>query len=190
MWNAEGPRPKIAELSSRLLELHADVIAVQEGQFPKAVPRIPGFQPPVVTRRIRGRRDGVPGKGGDFAIYVRDGHHFSVLSGFFQSAADDTAEICGVRILGTPDLDVINLYRTPVRQDETGERTDNFNPDLLPHGGNVIVKGDSNARHPLWDSHGDQADEVGEHVAAWLDRRRWTVLNDGPQPSPATAPEA
>ena len=25
----------------------------------------------------------------------------------------------------------------------------------------------------------DQADEVGGRVAAWLDRRRWTVLNDG-----------
>ena len=95
-----------------------------------------------------------------------------------------------MRILGTPDLDVINLYRPPICQDETDERTDNFNPDLLPHGGNVIDTGDISAHHPLWDSDCDQADEVGE---AW--RRGWidaagpssTMV---PQPSPATAPEA
>ena len=84
---------------------------------------------------------------GDVSIYVRDGRHFSVLSGPFQSAADGTTE-CGVRILGTPDLVIINLYRPPICQDETDERTDNFNPDLLSHGGNVIVTGDINALRP------------------------------------------
>ena len=86
-----------------------------------------------------------------------------------QSAADDTTEICGVRIIGTPDLDVINLYHPPIRQDETDDGNDNFNPDLLIHGDNVIVTGDTNAHHPLWDSDCDRADEVGERMAAWLD---------------------
>ena len=79
----------------------------------------------------------------------------------------------------SPDLDIINLYRPPIRQDETDKRTDKFNPDFLPHGDNVIVTGPFNAHHPLWNSDCDQADEVGERVATWLDTRRWTVLNVG-----------
>ena len=46
VWNAKGLRPKIAELFPWLLEANVDVLAVQEGHFPKTAPRIPGFQPP------------------------------------------------------------------------------------------------------------------------------------------------
>ena len=178
-WNAEGLRPKIAELSSWLSEARVDVVAVQEGQFPKTAPRLPGFQPPVVTRRTRGRRSGGPVKGGDVAIYVRDGRHFTVLSGPFKPSEDDTTEICGVRLLGSPDIDFINIYRPPVRSDESDDRQDNFNPDYLPCRDNTIIAGDINAHHPLWDTSCDGPDDVGERIAAWLDNVGWTTLNDG-----------
>ena len=179
VWNAEGLRPKIPELSSWLPGSNVDVVAVQEGQFSKAAPRIPGFQPPVVTRRSRGRRVGGPVKGGDVAIYVRDGRHFTVLSGPFTAAADDSTEVCGVRLLGDPDLTLTNVYRPPIRPDEADERLDFFDPDSLPDGEHTIIAGDVNAHHPLWDYGCEEADEVGERIAAWLDRRGWAVLNDG-----------
>ena len=58
-------------------------------------------------------------------------------------------------------------------------RVDHFDPDALPDGDNTIVTGDINAHHPLWDSNCEEADEVGDRVAAWLDGRGWSVLNDG-----------
>ena len=179
VWNAEGLRPKIAELSPWLSEARVDVVAVQEGQFPKTAPRLPGFQPPVVTRRTRGRRTDGPVKGGDVAIYVRDGRHFTTLSGPFKPSVDDTTEICGVRLIGAPDLDLINVYRPPIRPDESDDRHDHFDPSQLPCGDNTIVAGDVNAHHPLWDANSDAADEVGERIAAWLDDTGWTTLNDG-----------
>ena len=76
---------------------------------------------PQSSRGTRGRRDGGPAKGGNVAIYERDGRHFTVLSGPFKPAADDTAEVCGVRLLGTPDVDLINIDRPPIRPDEADE---------------------------------------------------------------------
>ena len=118
-------------------------------------------------------------KGGDVAIYIRDGRHFTVLSGPFTSAADDSTEVCGVRLLGHPDLNLINIYRPPIRPDESDERTDHFSPDSLPDREHTILAGDINAQHPLWDSSCEEADEVGERMAEWLDRSGWSVLNDG-----------
>ena len=180
VWNAEGLRQKIAELSSWLPGTNVDDIAVQQGQFPEALSQIPGFQPPVVTRRTRGRRDDGHAKGGgDVVIYVRDGRHFEALSGPFKPAAVGSTEVCGVRLLGAPDLDLINIYRPPIRSVEADERVDHFDPDALPDRDNTIVTGDINAHHPLWDSNCEEADEVGDRVAAWLDGRGWSVLNDG-----------
>ena len=169
MWNAEGLRQKIAELSSWLPGTNVDVIAVQEGQFPEALPQIPGFQPPVATRRTRVRRDDGPAKGGDDVIYVRDGRHVEALSGPFKPAANGTTEVCGVRLLGAPDLDLINIYRPLIRSVEADERVDHFDPDALPDRDNTIVTGDINAHHPLWDSNCAEADEVGDR-RAWLMR--------------------
>ena len=106
-------------------------------------------------------------KGGDIAIYVRDGCHLTVLCGPFKPAADDTTKVCGVRLLGTPDVHLINIYRPPIRPDEADERVDNFDPDYMPDGV-VIVTGDISAHHPLWDTDCERADEVGERTAAWL----------------------
>ena len=186
VWNAEGLRSKTAELSPWLSEVRADVVAIREGQFGKAAPSIPGFQPPVVSRRSRGRRAGGPAKGGDVAIYVRDGRPFSILPGPLKPAADDTTELCGIRLCGDPDLQIINVYRPPIRPDDTDERVDRFDPEYLPGGDNVIVAGDFNAHHPLWDAECEEADEVGDRTATWLDRRGWAVLNDAAQRTPVT----
>ena len=111
------------------------------------------------------------------AIYARDGRHFTVLSGPFKPGADDTNEICGVRLPGSPDLDIVNIYRPPIRSDAADERRDNFDPDYLPTG-DIIVAGDVSA-HPLWGLDCDGPDATGEKKAEWLDRTGWATLNDG-----------
>lgn len=179
-WNAGGLQTKTGELERWLLTSHADVLAIQEGQFSRAAPRLPGFQPPVVTRRARGRVTGAAVvKGGDVAIYVRAGIHFAPLDDRPLAANDDTTEVCGVRILGPRALDIWCLYRPPIRSSDADQRVDNFDPDLLPCDDNTIIVGDFNAHHPLWDSACDSADAAGDRVAAWLDRTGWTVLNSG-----------
>ncbi|KAF0288070.1 putative RNA-directed DNA polymerase from transposon BS [Amphibalanus amphitrite] len=112
-------------------------------------------------------------------MYVRDSRNFTVLDGPFKPGVDDTTEICGVRILGPLELDLINIYRPPIRPDESDERQDLFDPTHLPSGDSTIVAGDLNAHHPLWDADCDEADEVGERIATWLDSIGWTTLNDG-----------
>ncbi|KAF0297636.1 hypothetical protein FJT64_004848 [Amphibalanus amphitrite] len=158
-----------------------DVVAIQEAQFPtKTTVRIPGYQPPVVTRRTRGRQTGAASaKGGDVAIYVRGGLTFSTLSDSYQAPADDTTEICGVRIHGKFQTDIINVYRPPIRRTRDDDRTDNFDPGALPSGDNTIILGDFNGHHPSWDYECDAADEVGNRLAEWLDREDWLPLNTG-----------
>ena len=139
-WNTEGLRKKIGELQRWLPAAKADVLAVQEGQLPKTAPRIPGYQPPVVVRRARGRITGAAVvKGGDVALYVRAGLHFTVIDDRMTAAADDTTEICGVRLLGcdnTTYLTIINLIVRPSGQQRTNVKISStrqyFRPTTRP----------------------------------------------------------
>lgn len=180
-WNAEGLRSKIPELQRWLPTIGADVVAVQEGQFPKAVPRLPGYQPPVVVRRARGRIAGAATvKGGDVAVYVKGGLHFVPLTGRHLAAADDTTEVCGVQLLrGNTRTTIINLYRPPIRATEEDDREDHFDPSLLPSDDETIIVGDVNAHHPSWDAACAVADGVGDRIADWMETVEWLPLNSG-----------
>ena len=178
-WNAEGLRTKVRELGSWLPAVKADVVAVQEAQLSKTVPNIPGFQPPVVVRRARGRSTGASVvKGGDVALYIRAGLHFDVLSGGYLAATDDSTELCGVRLLGPHPLNIFNLYRPPIRATDD-DRVDRFDPRLLPSDGETIIVGDFNGHHPWWDGSCLEPDPVGVRVADWLEEVGWTPLNSG-----------
>ena len=120
-----------------------------------ADPRLPAPSRDTPHARQKRRR---PREGGDVAIYVRDGRHFEALSGPFKPAANGTTEVCGVRLLGAPDLNLINIYRPPIRSVEADERIDHFDPDALPDGDNTVTTGDINAHHPLRDSNCEEAD--------------------------------
>ena len=188
-----GPPPLRAAVIYRYL-LETSVARVErqrEVLLSRVAPRIPGFQPPVVTRRARGRITGAAViKGGDVAIYVRAGVHLVPLEDRPLAAADDIlsprrktalspTEACGVRILGARPLDIWCLYRPPIRKSAADQREDNFDPDRLPSDDATIIVGDFNAHHPLWDSACDTVDATGERVADWLDRAGWTALNSG-----------
>ena len=157
------------------------MVAIQEAQFSnKTTVRIPGFQPPVVTRRARGRQSGAAtAKGGDVAIYVRGGLPFTPLTGRPLAPSDDSTEVCGVRILGKTPISILNVYRPPIRRAPDDDRLDRFDPGALPSGDDLIILGDFNAHHPLWDSECDAADSVGERLADWLDRVDWLPMNSG-----------
>ena len=176
-WNAEGLRSKISELGGWLSAEKVDIVAVQEAQLPKTVPTIPGFQPPVVVRRARGRTTGAAVvKGGDVAVYVRAGLHFAPLTGRHLAAADDSTELCGVRLFGPQTLDVWNIYRPPIRA-TNDQRVDRFDPRYLPSDDNSILVGDVNGHHPRWDRSCEIADAVGDRIAEWLDEKDWITLN-------------
>ena len=177
-WNSEGLRTKVQELTGWLPAIKADVVAIQEAQLPKTVPSIPGYQPPVVVRRARGRRTGAGTKGGDVVLYVRSGLHFIPLTDRLRATADDTTEICGVRLLGPQTLDVINIYRPPISW-SGDDREDHFDPGCLPNNSNTILLGDINGHHPRWDGACDTADAVGERVADWMEQVGWATLNSG-----------
>ena len=176
-WNAEGLRLKQAELERWLPTVNADVVAIQEAQLPKVAPRLIGFQPPVVVRRARGRTTGAAPKGGDVCIYVRAGRHFDVLEGRMLADSDDSTEICGVRLLSQPHLD-INIYRPPIRA-TNDDRQDHFDPRRLPSDRQTLLVGDVNGHHPSWDESCTTADPVGERLAAWMEDVEWRPLNSG-----------
>ena len=180
-WNAEGLRTKVPELQSWLPTVKADVVAIQEAQFTaKSLTRIPGFQPPVVTRRGRGRAAGAAARGGgDVAIYVRGGLTFAPLPDRLVSPDDDTTEACGVRILGTTNLDIINIYRPPIRNTQEDEREERFDPGALPVNDATLLVGGVNTHHPFWNHACEVEDTVGRRLADWMDGVGWTPLNSG-----------
>ena len=81
------------------------------------------------------------------ALYVRAGLHFAPITWSHIAATDDSTELCGVRLLGPQNLDVLNISRPPIRA--TGDdREDRFDPSLLPSDDTTIIVGDFNGHHP------------------------------------------
>ena len=188
-WNAEGLRPKTAELASWLSSQKVDVCAVQEAQPGSAsnTISIPGYQTAVVSKRARGRRADGPVKGGDVLILIRDGLKFLVITESPLLPQDDTTEWCATRVflpssqVGAVNcyVDIYCVYRPPIRSSEEDRRTDFFALDRFPTREGVIVLGDINGRHPLWDTGCTEPDRIGQLVEDWLLTSRWEILNSG-----------
>ena len=189
-WNAEGLRSKVSELQQWLSLKKVDVVAIQEAQLPAKSISIPGYQEAAVTRRARGRRDGARAKGGEVAIYVRNGLSFDKLSSAPLAADDDVTKWCGVRVFGRGSnkyIDIHNLYRPPLLTDAIDERQDRFDPSALPADDRSLVVGDVNAHHPRWDGDCAGADGVGrlngQPTVGHAEKRRGYVCqlpNGGP----------
>ncbi|KAF0288683.1 RNA-directed DNA polymerase from mobile element jockey [Amphibalanus amphitrite] len=167
-----------------------DVLAVQEAQLPSGRNiAIPGYQAAAVARRAQGRRRDGPIKGGDVAIYVRDGLSYSTIEASPLLPQDTTTEWCAIKIIphqmrGQPSresssLDIYNLYRPPSRLSAEDEREDHFSLDMFPSLPNVIAVGDINGHHPVWDVNCSEPDAVGTRVNDWLELHHWVTLNSG-----------
>ncbi|KAF0305717.1 putative RNA-directed DNA polymerase from transposon X-element [Amphibalanus amphitrite] len=187
-WNAEGLRIKLPEFGRWLSENKVDAVAVQEAQLAGGIISVPGYQLAAVSRRARGRRDGGPVKGGDVVILVRNGINFALLTQSPVLPVDDTTEWCAVRIF-TPSpqsssqpsqhLDLINIYRPPIRSGEDDDRTDRFDPNAFPSTDCTVIMGDVNAHHPSWDASCSDPDEVERSIFEWAQAKDWRVLNTG-----------
>ena len=59
---------------------------------------VPGYQTAVVSRRVRGRRDGGPVRGGDVAILVRNGLNFTTIRSS-PLQPQDTTGCCAIRVI-------------------------------------------------------------------------------------------
>ncbi|KAF0307940.1 RNA-directed DNA polymerase from mobile element jockey [Amphibalanus amphitrite] len=171
-------------------ELKVDVLAVQEAQLPSGRNiAIPGYQAAAVARRAQGRRRDGPIKGGDVAIYVRDGLSYSTIEASPLLPQDTTTEWCAIKIIphqmrGQPSresssLNIYNLYRPPSRLSAEDEREDHFSLDMFPSLPNVIAVGDINGHHPVWDVNCSEPDAVGTRVNDWLELHHWVTLNSG-----------
>ena len=107
------------------------------------------------------------------AIYVRGGLAFTPITERHLDPADDTTEVCGVRIISSKSsLNIYSVYRPPIRNTEGDDRHNHFDPGAFPSGEDVLILGDFNGYHPLWDHGCEVADSVGERVAmCWI---KWT----------------
>ena len=73
---------------------------------------------------------------------------------------------------------LLNAYIATVKPSNEDTRRDEFNPDSLPQGRNVIIAADVNAHHELWDSNRAR-DSRGGRIAEWMDQYDMCVLNSG-----------
>ncbi|KAF0295996.1 RNA-directed DNA polymerase from mobile element jockey [Amphibalanus amphitrite] len=198
-WNAEGLRTKMQEFQRWLSATKADVVAVQEAQLAaNKNPSIPGYQTAVVTRRARGRRDGGPVKGGDVALFVRDGLQFTTIDQPPLHPLDDSTEWCATRVFlysshpnqtqntnarprpsSITSIDVHNVYRPPIRATGDDERVDRFSMAAFPTTSSAIITGDFNAHHGTWDPSCTEPDSTGQLLQDWMETNGWEALNSG-----------
>ncbi|KAF0288946.1 RNA-directed DNA polymerase from mobile element jockey [Amphibalanus amphitrite] len=177
----------------------ADVVAVQEAQLAaNKNPSIPGYQTAVVTRRARGRRDGGPVKGGDVALFVRDGLQFTTIDQPPLHPLDDSTEWCATRVFlysshpnqtqntnarprpsSITSIDVHNVYRPPIRATGDDERVDRFSMAAFPTTSSAIITGDFNAHHGTWDPSCTEPDSTGQLLQDWMETNGWEALNSG-----------
>jgi len=180
-WNCQGLRNKISELRKWCADNLIDVIALQEVQFPDSeVLRIPGFDDPILTRRKVGRTTNTTIKGGDVAIFVKEGLKYSSIKQVPLHPDDKTTEWVGVTIY--PDekngINIHNLYIPPIRTRARDARVNKFYPDHLPTS-KCIILGDMNGHHPSWDDQCEEADDIGKKIDEWVTDNNVQIANSG-----------
>ena len=70
----------------------------------------------------------------------------------------------------------------PIRSSPTDGRTNSFSPSILPSSRNLIILGDFNCHHSLWDSRAT-SDPRGEEVFDWVISSDLLPLNDPDTPT-------
>ena len=200
VWNCGGLRKKKEELQYNAKRLKTDIIMLQEVQFSKGkpAPKLNGFNDPVIQRRTRARMStNATPTGGGVAIYVKRGVAYEQLKDRPFPTADDSTEWCGIKVFAAKPKNNIalhNIYRPPIRNNESDDRVDEFTCDQWPIDKNTILAGDLNAHHQIWDQNCDEPDNIGESIADFCVLRNFTPLNSGMptrlgQNSEGTAPD-
>ena len=179
-WNCQGLRSKAVELEKYCHDNDISVLALQEAQFPKGKEvTIRGFEPALITRRNIGRTGGNT-RGGDVAIFVKQGLKYKKVMDKPLPPNDNTTEWVAVEmLLDKKPITIHNIYIPPIRSGATDQRLNNFDPTFLPDGDDTIIVGDVNAHHPIWDDSLEDPDALGEKFADWLENCNLVACNSG-----------
>ncbi|MFI0416642.1 MAG: endonuclease/exonuclease/phosphatase family protein, partial [Candidatus Thiodiazotropha sp.] len=173
-WNARslnGYNGKIPQLLHYIesFQTPPEVLCIQEtwNHEGQKLLQIPGYKPPVCTRRGKGDM------GGGVAIFVRIGIDSEQIQ--YKHTSTDI-EIAIVRIFGTKhNLDIANLYTPggiPIPADTYIKLTESM-------GKQALLLGDFNARNELWDSTFTGYDSNGEDIINFLNATDYIALNSG-----------
>uniref|UniRef100_A0A1I8IFP6 RNase H domain-containing protein n=1 Tax=Macrostomum lignano TaxID=282301 RepID=A0A1I8IFP6_9PLAT len=162
-WNCDHFKAKEPELKELVRQQDADVIMLQESKL-KAEDELLAWPGYTVLRADRNRhRQHHSARGGGLVTIIRHGLRFERIQ---APVTNSPLEMLGVR-----------LYF----EANSGQATCNMAAAELaqiPGGENLLLAGDWNAHHELWDNNSPR-DRRGEELADWMDEQMLTALNDG-----------
>ena len=171
-WNAGGLRARSTELLHFLSSHPLDLICIHESNLNSSSFRIPGFSAQRSDRTHSQSNnfsaDATHASGG-VVTFVRQDLSFSELSTPSLSWLDSYSDYVGINISlrNSSLVSFLNVYAPPIRSCPTGWQNRFLFPSTLPSSRNVIILGDFNCYHPLWDSRGT-SDPRGEEVFDWV----------------------
>ena len=180
-WNAGGLRARITKLLHFLSSHPVDLICIQKSNLNSFSSfRIPGFSA-LRSDRTHSRSgilspDDTYASGG-VVIFARQGLSFSELCTSSLSSLDLYSNYVGINISLNNSSSVSFLCTPLIRSPPTDGRTDSFSPSIFPSSRNLLILGDFNCHHPLWDSK-VTSDLRGEEVFDWVISSDLLILND------------
>ena len=182
-WNTNGSgKEKQIELEKLLFEGKYDMAVIQESKLTAKKPD-PKFKDYIVYRQDRcvGRSNSATdiGAGGGVITLVKRGMQHTVNTTRPTAVDDLTTDWLNITLhCEDCDIEVINLYKPPIRQAADDDRTQKFNPNALPKGKHTIICGDFNSHCPLWDPFLDE-DQDGKDIYDWVNNNDFTIANTG-----------
>ena len=180
--NGIGATEKRAEILRYAEKQKADVLCLQETNLRQGqeTPKFGGWEVAARAdrRQHRGTHAGESHGYGGVLTLVRRGCGFG-----FEPIAYDVRDRNSDAVMTdiqstTRTVRLLNAYIATVKPSNEDTRRDEFNPDSLPQGRNVIIAADMNAHHELWDSNRAR-DPRGGRIAEWMDQHDMCVLNSG-----------
>ena len=171
-WNARGlnNNNKGQELQNTLNNMvdTVDVICIQETKMRKDKEpfKLKGYQKPL-TKKCRNNT------AGGLAIYVRTGINFVENKINHQGSA----EILSCQILGRDnDIHIYNYYISKGSLNQIQDWEQSFDKNNK----NVIITGDFNLKHLLWNPEGDfRSDTEALNLIEFMEDRKLSCINDG-----------
>ena len=180
-FNCNGlTHTKHQQVRSLLAQHDVDVLCLQELKSAQArALSFPGYAVFTHKRCVPRSHSHNVYRGGGIATVVKS----SLSAHKHYTSTDTTQERLDVRITDThTSFLVVNVYDPPIGGGQDTRSRSSHPPTPLPHGDNIIVAGDFNAHHPLWDSnHASTAD--GERLVEWASLHCMKVWNDPDTPT-------
>ena len=179
--NVNGWRTRQPALDQLLRTTNPDVVILQETRLTQRdkTPPTLGYTEHRQDRTVH--RAGNDQSQGGLATLVREGlaHARTPVPDAPQGALVERLAINIQPPSKTQEaVDILNIYRPPVRTNNQQDHRDGgLHEELWPTGPSWLIMGDVNG-HGAWDPNHDQ-DEVGRTIEDWLVDNTWIALNTG-----------